>query len=349
MIVTLDDGVFAGGAEHLELCNIFRFGLLERHYIKTAPPFEATGDRHVNRWLRAQSRSLREEVERALANSTDALAHGPTPRPKVMIRIAAISAPDWTLPIPVLPVSVACRLLDMPLRLLLENRRNDGNFLRAMAPPHLRKRFTACEDSGWIERVHGGGLEEMLHRIEEDAKTPMDRLRLWVMYDSDARRRFDPDNPEAAAPWGPATTSIAVGKACDSAGIHAHRLWRRAMENYLPAEVLHAWAWNNDKRRKIREKRAKKVRTFLAMSPEQRHYFNMKEGITGDEGSGRGVSPIYSSEEKNNQDLQTGFGTDLAGYLDENDEQYLEIQQEWLKDGQMVELLRVIKTIFERM
>jgi hypothetical protein len=343
MIVTADDELFSDGVLNLELLELMSFGFKERHYIQLTPPFEPDGTRNINRWLAGHSQGVRDEVELALHSSTEALALGPAPGPKIEIRVAPVAEATWNDSVPVLPLHVAVQFLRMPLRLLLENWRNDGNFLRAMAPPHLRRRFDECERKGWLERLQAGGLPEMIPRIKEDAQDSLRALRLWVLYDSDARRRFDPKEPQAVAPWGPSSVSIDVGKACEAANIHAHRLWRRAIENYLPARVLEAWAWKKAMRREIQQERARKVRAFLAMQNEQKHYFNMKEGIERDEKSSRGLSPLYGPAEQNNPLLRTGF-PDLTSYLDPD-----EVQQAWLTDGQMDELLPVIESIFERM
>lgn len=346
MIVTINDELFDSHGTELEIFQLFVFGLCERHYIRIAPPFEPDGQRHINRWLADKERGVRIKIETALDNSIQALAHGPTPRPKLTIRVAPVTEPSWEGPEPVLPLPAACRLLAMPLSLLLENRHNDGNVIRALAPPHLRARFDHCEGEGWLERVQGGGLPEVLKQVEERGRDPIRALRHWVLYDSDARRRFDPEQPDAVAPWGPSKKSMEVGKACARAKIHAHRLWRRTIESYLPPHVLRAWAL--DGKRGDKKKRLQKVAAFVGLNDEQRHYFNMKDGLQQDAASQRGVSPIYDSDVQKNPFLRTGFGQ-LTGYLDSHSSNPFEIEQTWLKDSQMAELLPVIESIFERM
>lgn len=357
MIAIIEDDVFcdADTRTQLALYQLLRLGLQERHYVQTEPLFEPEGTREVNYWLARQDRSIRAEFEQVIDNGFAIETTGPAPRPMLRIRVAVTETPDWDAPEPRLPVDVACRLLETPLRLLVENWRNDGAFVRACAGPTLRERLERAETNGWVEFANGGGLTEILPRVKRVGRDPLLALRLWVLFDSDARAPFNPKTQkpiDASIPdkYGPSKTSRDVNRACRRArgNIYSHQLRRRAIENYIPGRVLQAWAGSE---RGHEDERMRKIDAFLnQMTPEQRHHFNMKfskkskGGFGGDTRSG-GIAPIYGEALRKNIDLATGF----AKLADFYHEKTLSIDIAWFNDGQLDELEPVIKSIFERM
>ena len=346
MIVIIDDALFdpAASVYVLDLMTLFRMGLAERHYLVLEPPFDPEAEpeagRAVNRWLDQQGQTLREEVSLALENGLIAEASGPSPRPRLRIRVANVKEPDWGTDPPVLPLATACQLLAMPLCLLVEDSRTESSFLRAFSPPTLRERLERAVRDGWVEFEHGGGLPGMLPRVREKGQDHLRALRLWVMFDSDARSPFDPDSPHPV--YGPSKKSRAVADACQRArgNLQWHQLRRRAIENYVPGRVLQAWAGHD-------RARNHKVEVFLGgMDRTQRHYFNMKDGFAGDrKDKHRGIAPIYDDTLQASQHLQTGF-SDLADFLHERQ---FRIEPSWMTDHQMDELGPLIESIFARM
>lgn len=354
MIAIIEDEVFGDPDpdNQLDILHILRLGFRERHYVQTEPLFEHDGTREVNRWFAGQSRSIHDAFEQVMESGFAIETTGFAPRPMQRIRVAMIESPDWDAAEPRLPVKVACRLLDTPLRLLVENARNDAAFVRACARPDLRERLERAETEGWVEFVNGGGLPEIRHRVRGDGRNPSLALRLWVLFDSDARVRFDPETQKPiddAVPdkYGPSRMSRDVKRACERARgtIHAHQLGRRSIENYVPKRVLQAWAGRERQR-----ERARKVDAFLGMTPEQQHYFNMKwsdknKGGLGGDSRGDGIAPIYGDDLRKNKHLATGFAK-LADFYHEKD---FPIERAWFNDGQLDELDPVIHSIFERM
>lgn len=340
MIVTVEEDVFVVSADDLDLYQIIRLGFQERHYLLIDPPFHPHGTGPVNQWLERHHHRLRDAIENALEFGMEAVASGPSPRPKTEIRVANIPRPNWDLAVPKIPLGDACRLLETPLRLLVENRRNDGAFLRAYAKPEQIERLKRAERKGWIEIVQGGGLSEILHRVNEDGCSPTHALRLWVMFDSDARAPFDPETKEAQ-PHGPSKQSRRVREACKNAcgnlGLYAHQLRRRSIENYIPAQVLREWGKKNSKQ-------SPKISAFLSMTAEQKHHFNMKGGFSADRKSAPpGISPLFSGVDQH-EHLQNGF----AGLADFFHEREFKIRQEWIR-AELKELEPIIDSIFERM
>lgn len=340
MIVTVEEDVFVVSADDLDLYQLIRFGFQERHYLLIDPPFDPCGTRPVNQWLARHGRRLRDAIQKALEFGMEAETTGPSPRPKTKVRVASIPRPNWELAVPKLPLGDACRLLETPLRLLVENRRNEGAFLRAYAKPDQLQRLKHAESQGWIEFVQGGGLPEILHHVREVSRVPMHALRLWVMFDSDARAPFDPKiNTEQ--PHGPSSKSRKVRRVCTRArgnlAEYAHQLQRRSIENYVPAQVLREWA-----KKSARQKT--KVNAFLSMTATQRYYFNMKEGFAADRNSNPpGIAPLFSGVDQH-EHLQSGFSR-LADYFHEKE---FKIRQEWIQE-ELKELEPIIDSIFERM
>ncbi len=348
MIAIIEDDVFAASDidTKLALYELLRLGFGERHYIQCEPFFDPGGAHEVNRWLERQERDIRDICELVFENGGAIETTGFAPRPMQRIRVAAISIPDWDASDPRLPIDVACRLLQTPLQLVVEDKVNDGAFVRACAGPELRKRLDNAEKQGWVKFDNGGGLSNILKRVREEGRDPLLALRLWVLFDSDARVSFDsekqaPKDDEIPSQYGPSQQSRDVVHACKNARrvIYGHQLWRRAIENYVPGRVLQNWAKGD-------RERIRKVDAFLKqMNPEQRRYFNMKGGFDGDAKSSQGIAPIYGEKLRSHKALAEGFRK-LADMYHERD---FTIESVWFTDSQLDELEPVIQSIFERM
>jgi hypothetical protein len=170
----------------------------------------------------------------------------------------------------------------------------------------------------------------MRARLEEVA-TREEAIRLWAMFDSDARE-----------PGRPSARSEELRQSCLKRGIAYHRLLRRESENYLPAKALQAWAQISAGN--LRKSRRRKADAFADMRPEQRHHFNMKGGFRAD--LGHGIPSLFDSV-AGHADLQSGFGEDIAAlYRD----QRISIREDWLaRDGQQEETRQMIQAILQRM
>jgi hypothetical protein len=332
MIVVIQDDVFASSrTEHLTLSSVLKLGFEGRHRLQVDPPCDLQADRHVNRWLAAQSTLLREEVELSLQFGLEADVHG-TPA-DLAITIADVATPEWSEN-PRLPLVFAEKLLREPLHLLLENRRNDRAFLETLAPKEWRTKFRQCLEKGYLKIEHGGGLSEMQKYVEETAGAgEAERLRLWVLFDSDARE-----------PGRPSASSAHLATTCQSKNIPYHQLARRTIENYLPAQALQAWA-HTVARQEQRDQRRRKVEAWASMSAEQRHHYNMRGGFSDDRKAG--MISVFFGEWQKHSDLQDGFTAKITELFHERDFPILEA---WLqRGGQQEEVLSILTAIFRRL
>lgn len=157
-------------------------------------------------------------------------------------------------------------------------------------------------------------------------------LRLWALFDSDARE-----------PGRPSASSEAILHACKQRQVAHHRLRRRAIENYLPVKALEAWAHLGGDRTR-RTTRRKAVAAFAAMQPEHRHHYNMKAGFEKDRPTG--IPPFFESY-ADHPDLQKGFSGSIADLFHQED---FAILEDWMeKDGQHDETVAMVQSILRRL
>ena len=247
----------------------------------------------------------------------------------LVIRIGSVQAPDWEANPPRLSVSAGLAVLRRPLRLLLENRHNDGAFLRTVAPPPWRERYLKLLNDGWIEIDHGGGLSDM--RTRAGSVRREEAMRLWALFDSDARE-----------PGRPSPQSELFRAICDSAGIAHHQLRRRHIESYLPVQALMAWVSLGTKA--TRKARRQTAEAFAAMPAPQRHHYNMKGGFQKDRLHG---IPAFFGAHADDPRLQAGFDESIAMLFHQQD---FPIREEWLiRDGQSPETTEIIQSIFRQL
>lgn len=328
MIVTLEDSLFTSSPT-LQLLSVIRLGFEGWHLIQTDPVFDPAADRAVNRWLARQDESAREEVQLTFEMGLEEAALGiPLER---SLRITEDPASDWSANPPCVSLEVALPLLRAPLRVLVENRQNDGAFLQTVAPRPWREKLRQAIQRRWIELEHGGGAD-MQARLA--TLTREEALRLWAMFDSDARE-----------PGKPSELSERLCGTCHQQKVPYHRLQRRSIENYLPVKALESWAYTGGRNR--RSSRRRIVAAFSHMQPEQRHHYNMKGGFERDRRSpGSKIPPMYD-EHLENPDLQHGFGNDIADLFQERT---FPLREEWLaKDGQQQEMLDMVQAILRYM
>lgn len=343
MIIEVNDEVFRIHRNTLELYQLFRLAREERHLLLTRPLWDDPHARELNGWLAQHQLQSRELLEQILEQSVRAYATGPSPAHRRIIRIVARGAARWAVHPPELPLDEACKLAEAPLKVIVENRRNDAAFLRACAPRSLRKRLEHAEEAGWLEFEAGGGLPEMIFRAKADGCLGQEHraARLAIVYDSDAKAQYDPTTDQTVhdqpprVKWGPSPKAREMRAVCERAAgsPFAHRLRRRSIENYVPGQVLNAWAQGK------RDQHVR-VNAFLGMTDEQRHYFNMKHGLAGDQKSGE--SPIYEDlSPADRAILQRGFDS-LTDFFHEKK---FRIEGHWMRDGQAEEIGPLIEEI----
>ncbi len=333
MIVVVESEVFTSErTDQVQLLRLLDSGFQGQHRVQTDPPYDPLADSPaLNRWLEDLSpRRLQEEVRLALESGMETDVQG-VPC-DVEIRVADIEDAEWAAQPPRLPLPAAAELLGRSLRLLVENQRNDSAFVLAVVPEPWRRHLRGVLERRWAEFEHGGGLTEMRSRVEEATADAVESLRLWVMFDSDARE-----------PGKPSRDSEELKGACQRTRVAHHQLHRREAENYLPLRSLTAWAELG----KAREKRVRrqKVDAFAGLSAPQRHFYNMKEGFRRDQRSAE-IPGFYGSE-AGNPHLQEGLDKNIGALFHRKEELILD---EWLlKDGQTDEMLPMAQAILRRM
>lgn len=267
----------------LELCNV------RRHMLLLSP----SGRRHATQWIDEHTRdksALKVQLLRLLENNQRA---GPSATADGAMITMVADKTDWNRARLLPPL--ALRLLQRPLKLLVENSRNDRAFLLKLAEPGQRSRLIAAIEAGWIEFEMGGGLTEMHQRLlgfTGGAHTLADHLkvelaRLWVMFDRDVdpldhtqeskqSRKLRECAAQLTVPW----------------PLAAHQLERRAIENYVPAETIRGW-WcgqaDTNKGRRARERLADVFLDEGGLTPAARRSYNMKRGLLGDLSRDRGA------------------------------------------------------------
>lgn len=321
MRVQVDAALFRSAAARLELIALVH--LVQRGHTVEISPLDAP---ELADWL-SQLGSLAAEYKALIELSLEESARFPAAR-----RLRVVNQPlsRWSNDPLELTLPDALAFLQRPLRVLVENLRRDGAFLRAVGW-RFREAFDRLLREFRLELSHGGGLEEMLKLVE----THQDELwkqRTFVVFDSDA-----------LAPDHPSKPSEDLRRSCTAARIPHHRLFRRNAESYLPAPALEAWAKKRPAAQ--RDKQLRKVRVFDKLRADQRHHFNLKAGFDGDrERSDREIGfllfadlqqPVYEI-------LKTGFGREIANIFNET------IPYFWLSnDDQDTEMAVLFKSLLE--
>jgi len=270
MIVTLLSDLFEReDTDALALFAIIGEGQ-HRYKVRLRPAYRPQGERPFHRWFVRQPIELQERIHAVLERGLREREY----TREVEVEVHSALVDEWPVPpnMSVVRVSLATasKLLVRPLRLLLENGRNDWGFLKKIVAEPWRPRWERAIENGWLEQDVGGGIDELRKFLEmEVAINQPRRIRTWTMFDSDANADGEPS-------WSAKETK----NICDKYGIAYHLLERRAIENYIPRKTLEEWAWRRPKVH--REQARTAVREYMELTPEKRYFFNVKEGIHGD-------------------------------------------------------------------
>lgn len=274
MIVTLEDALFSSAVDPLLLLSVLHHGFEGRHIILTDPVFRKRGQTALNAWLAARDPLVRDAAEEALNRSLT--AYGSTPS-RAEFRVELRQQSRWEDRLPVLTLGDAARVLAMPLLLVLENRQGDRYFLQCVIPSPRREVLRKVFERGWVRAEHGGGLGDMKNYIEGLRDEPAERMRVWVLFDSDA--------PQPAQPSGP---SEEVRRLCLEASLPHHQLQRRSIENYLTLEALNGWA--AERMGVSNSPRRRAVQAFAALERRERHHADMKDRFE------KGIARLFREE-----------------------------------------------------
>jgi hypothetical protein len=173
-------------------------------------------------------------------------------------------------------ITEAIRFFNTPVGLILENSLNDSYFIRAIfqyfgtSTRDGTNILLSFVDNGWISFVNAGGWTNIKNYINErkqaletfalrQGKPPQKYLRYFVLMDSDKSYPTDSDST--------------IGKEnlreeLEALGCEVHILEKRAMENYMPDEVIQDLgtpykAW---------------IDAYNHLSNEQKDYLNYERG-----------------------------------------------------------------------
>lgn len=217
--------------EDLALLALCAFGLSGRHRI-------VLDDRAVwETWAETLHVDLREEV-RLVWDEGERRRDEGAPSERVTVSPVATSRFDAT-PLVVSPRE-ALALLGRPLRVLLENNRNNRAFVLAFADDATRHEIEKAEREGWVVFEMGGGITELAARIKvAPGGEPREVFRTMYLCDSDAREPGKPSGDATKVQGKLGDLSLLYGR---PAGHFGAVLGRRAAENYAPPSDVLAWA-----------------------------------------------------------------------------------------------------------
>ncbi|MBK4995835.1 hypothetical protein IAE39_004009 [Pseudomonas sp. S37] len=218
--------------------------------------------------------------------------------------VVAQGSDVWDVRTSSLTLDNAIAMLNEPLGILLENANNDWCFLYGVMKESERAVMARAIEERWAETLHGGG-SDLIQRVTERAKSPAQRLRTFVLFDSD-RRHPDELRPE----WAPRQPEVCQGFQNESAVVQAKvggywRLRRRFIESYMPKSEL----------AKMHE--TDKVESFFRLTTQAQWYFNMKKGFRGDEpaeNAHRSMNLYGAVSLEDRKALHEGFGRKVADH-----------------------------------
>jgi hypothetical protein len=287
MIFHVEQALFASTAHFIELVSFLRHAG-GRHLVLLKPSFSPNGSAPVNNWLdslatNAQLAQLPSTSARVLLRQalTNALLRSMTALSNTTCTVEVVVEPRpesfWGSNPPRLTLEDALVLAEVPLRIVVENKRNDGAFVGQIVSAPRRTAFERALHHGWLRFEHGGG-NDVLGYAEALADQPNEVLRSWALLDSDASALNKPSKDASDR-----------RKALRDANVEVHLLERRAIENYLPPSVLFDWAKLPSGRNKARERRERRAAAekFKQLSVAQKHYGRLKSVLGSDAG------PIY--------------------------------------------------------
>ena len=198
-------------------------------------------------------------------------------------------------------VEQARLLAGQPFRVFLENDEADRNFLITYSNKEQKKKIEELESRSLIRFEHCGGIGEMPKKVTRFVKrTPINSLISSAVFDCDASQ-----------PNQPSGQSQNVVDVCRGGGVPAHRLKRRAIENYILRSWLNSWV-NQSKQTKAAH--LKRFNAVCGFNDAQRHYFHMKGGLKKDKKEiSNGSNTLYAAlSPKLLGELDNGFGAAVS-------------------------------------
>lgn len=271
-----------------DLVQLLTIAYHDRHFLE----FEPLDDPRFERWLSRHEEELQRDIRERIGLDLALSANRAATR---VVRIVCQGPSRWASPESRLTLADALKFIRRPLKVYLENGRNDRRFLLALAGRNMATELERLEEDGAFEVVHGGGLPE-LHQILKGLPQE-DRIGSFAIFDSDA-----------LLPGRPSKAAKELEKACKRWHMTYHRLRRRTAENYLPVAAIEFWATTGEQK--------KKARALGRLKTQQRYHLNLRRGLNGDQDHDE-RSPELDSffddvQESDLRTLATGFGRKVA-------------------------------------
>jgi hypothetical protein len=298
MRVVLLEGVFADPRNDTGLIRILLSGYDERHDVAIAPPHSEI----FEQWLSAQGGSIKDAIRLATATG---LQNHVSSTPGLVVTVQPNGAETFNPRSTFVSVESAVRLLEQPLRILVENDIADAHFLTAFLPADARSRFEKFVAARWVEFQHCGGITSLSERVRILKGSPADQIRAFVLFDSDG-----------LIPGQISQHANEARSECQGS-VPFHMLSGRAIENYLTTPALEAWAFSGSASAQRRNK--PKARAFGRLTADQKRHFNMKRGFDGDRdhADSATVGSFYASVSvQDRTTLENGFGRSIAELFD---------------------------------
>jgi hypothetical protein len=232
MEVELDGALLdSPSTESLSILALCAFGLQGRH--RVMPDDRGRWDD----WASLLPTNLREEVQLAWDEGERRAAEdGPSER----VQVRPPGACNWVHGSIVVDLAEALALLGRPLRIMLENNRNDRAFVLAFADEASARALKTAEDAGWLVFETCGGIGELKIRASAARLgAPAEVLRTMYLCDSDA---LEPNTPSDLA-TAVNKHLLKLERRFSRPPTHFGRvLTRRAAENYAPPGAVLEWA-----------------------------------------------------------------------------------------------------------
>ncbi len=247
-----------------------------------------------------------------------------------------------------LPPKAAASYFTTPLRICVENEFTDKLFidtaLSFLASQELEEFFNQFQqgEKKPIEYLHGGGngqLDKLIERRVNESAAQGIRFRAVAVTDSDARFPNDQEGMKTASK---------IEKVCQQHSIPCLILSKRAIENYIPDEVLQGWADEpgNQAAKEL-------VNVACGLTADQRNHLPMKpkkgKQLPSDDKLTSQEIALYASipAEQRNTLACYQFRDDLI-YLLDTHKQYVTADGLRSRDGQG-ELDRLVTMITEEL
>jgi hypothetical protein len=217
----------------LYLLALCAFGAEGRHRIFPEPDPKFRGKWDV--WLETLPEKIKRDVKEVWRASEERASRGVrNQKVRVMPNISEYKTKTASL-----SPKEALSLLGRPLRVIVENARNDRRFILAFADSSTRDVLGQAEKNGWLVFDSAGGIGELEKRIETVDTTPLDALRSMYLCDSDAKK------PQERTPTAQKILewfALLEGEYSRQPKFFGQVLERRAAENYAPPARVFSWA-----------------------------------------------------------------------------------------------------------